>query len=37
MGRIAVPEYDFTNPVKLWVVINQNSGVAATFMELGPE
>lgn len=37
LGRIAVPEYDFTNPVNLWVIVNQSSGEISTFMELGSE
>lgn len=37
LGRIAVPEYDFTNPVNLWVIVNQASGEISTFMELGAE
>lgn len=37
LGRIAVPEYDFTNPVNLWVIVNQATGEISTFMELGPE
>jgi hypothetical protein len=37
LGRIAAPEYDFTNAVNLWVIINQSSGEISTFMELGSE
>ena len=37
LGRIAAPEYDFTNVVNLWVIINQSTGDIATFMELGSE
>ncbi len=37
LGRIAAPEYDFTNGMNLWVTINQSSGEITTFMELGNE
>jgi len=37
LGRIADPEFDFTNVVNIWVTINQGTGEIATFMELGSE
>ncbi len=37
MGRIAAPEYDFTNAARLWLTLNQTTGEIATFMELGNE
>lgn len=37
LGRIADPEYDFTNAVNIWVTLNQSTGEITTFMELGSE
>ena len=37
LGRIADPEYDFTNTVNIWVTLNQSTGEITTFSELGSE